>query len=388
MKTIHARRIIIGGVIVAALVILTLLIFLALLFPAGRAEAAYRFGRFRARPPVHIYRAAAATPRGITPAEIKSAYRLPTTGGRGTIAIIDAYDAPSIEKDLAVFDAAYRLPACTIKNGCLEKHRMASLISTNSGWALEMSLDVEWAHAIAPGAKILLVEAKTPSGQNLLDAIDYARKRKDVIAISMSWGGAEFSDEADYDGHFAASAGKVAFFASSGDGGTGVSWPASSPYVIGVGGTSLRFSPSGVVANETAWAGSGGGVSAYEKQPAYQAAYRIARAAGMRAVPDVAYNADPASGFGVYMTSGTKRPKGAWYVVGGTSAGAPQWAAIQALGRAVSLPALYADKASSAADSYFRDITSGANGGCGYYCSARRRYDYVTGLGAPQTVRF
>jgi subtilase family serine protease len=109
----------------------------------------------------------------------------------------------------------------------------------------------------------------------------------------------------------------------------------------------------------------------------------------MRAIPDVSYAADPASGFSIYMTTGTgKRARGVWDTVGGTSAGAPQWAAIQALGGTATLARFYADKASAKSLKYFRDITSGTNGDCMYYCSARKRYDYVTGLGSPLTARF
>jgi subtilase family serine protease len=385
----------------------------------SKAEASYRFADFQGRPPVHISRAAAAAPQGITPAAIKKAYGLPTTGGSGTIAIIDAYDDANIESDLGVFDKQFGLAACTTKNGCFEKHKVASSTASNSGWALEESLDVEWAHAIAPKAKILLVEAKTESGQNLLDAIDYATARKDVVTVSMSWGGAEFSDELSYDSHFvrnggvasssvtdyiftdAASStkkatGAIAFFASSGDDGAGASWPASSPYVVGVGGTTLTLATStGKFIKEMAWSGSGGGVSAYEKEPTYQTTYNIPKANGMRAIPDVSYDADPATGYPVYKSSGSKSGSGSkngWYTVGGTSAGAPQWAAIQALGLSLGGPSglakIYNDKASSGTAKFFRDITSGKNGTCTYYCDARKRYDYVTGLGAPQTTKF
>src|SRR4029077_427951 len=123
----------------------------------------------------------------------------------------------TMEKDLGVFDKMYGLAACTTANGCFTKHKMAtgsSTIATNSGWALETSLDVEWAHAIAPKAKILLVEAKTPSGANLLDAIDYASSRKDVVAVSMSWGGAEFPEETSLDAHFTNKSSTIVFFAS------------------------------------------------------------------------------------------------------------------------------------------------------------------------------
>ena len=378
----------------------------AFLFPLGSVSvvsAAYRFADFQGKPPVHIYRAAAVKPQGIAPAQIKKIYNLPVSGGKGTIAIIDAYDDATIESDLGVFDQAYGLPACTTKNGCFIKHKMSTSTTANSGWALEESLDVEWAHAIAPSATIMLVEAKTPSGANLLSAIDYAAKQKGVTAVSMSWGGAEFSDEATLDAHFGGVAiasstvdasttknnasGTIIFFASSGDDGTGASWPAASPYVVGVGGTFLQLATSsGKFITETAWSGSGGGVSAYEKEPAYQTAYNIPKATGMRAIPDVAYNADPASGYAVYKTTG--KSKNGWYTVGGTSASAPQWAAIQALGHSVSLAQIYDDKASTGTAKFFRDITSGANGTCKYYCDARKRYDYVTGLGTPQTINF
>ena len=356
------------------------------LFEEHAAEAAYHFSNFKGTPPLHIYKNAARAPAGgVMPAEIEKIYKLPTTGGSGTTALIDAYDDANMKKDLAVFDAKYGLPACTTANGCFKKHKMAASTASNSGWALETSLDVEWAHAIAPKAKILLVEAKTPSGAHLLAAIDYAASRKDVVAVSMSWGGAETSDETMLDSHFVSKYGAV-FFASSGDGGTGASWPPSSPNVVGVGGTSLKLSTAGAFVAESAWSGSGGGVSAYEKEPAYQKSYSIPKAGGMRAIPDVSYDADPASGYPVYHTTGLS--KNGWYVVGGTSAGAPQWAAIQALGHSVALAKFYADKASARTLKYFRDITSGSNGDCKYYCDARSRYDYVTGLGSPQTTKF
>ena len=349
-------------------------------------EASYHFGSYLGTPPIHIFRSAQKSPAGITPLEIKHIYHLPLTGGASsTIALIEAYDSASIEGDLGVFDNTYGLPACTSKNGCLEKHAMGSGIATNSGWALETALDVQWAHAIAPLAKILVVEAKTQSGANLLDALDYAAGRSDVVAISMSWGGPEFPEETSLDKHFASKSG-AAFFASSGDHGTGASWPAASPNVIGVGGTSLELFKNGALIAESAWEGSGGGVSAYEPEPDYQQTYNIPKAGGHRAIPDVAYNADPKSGYSVYKSSGSS--KNGWYTVGGTSAGAPQWAAIYALGRSATLHNLYGDKASASTLAYFRDITSGANGTCRYYCDARKRYDYVTGLGAPLTVNY
>ncbi len=357
---------------------------------------------FQARPPIHIMAGTSALPRGLTPSEVKAVYNLPATGGSGTIAIISGFHHPDIESDLAAFDSQFGLPACTIKNKCLEIHSMKSGTKDDSGWDMETALDAEWAHAIAPQAKILIVESSSDSGTNLLKSVDYARGRADVTAVSMSWGGGEFKGEDALDSHFKASppaggtraAGNpLQFFASSGDDGAGVSWPAVSVNVIAVGGTSLSINAGGRLQSEKAWTGSGGGVSAYEKEPAYQAAYSIPKAGGKRAIPDVAYAADPNHGFSVYHKPRSAPPAGGksangWYVVGGTSAGAPQWAAIQALGHSTALPDLYDDKSSVASTGFFRDIVSGANGDCGYYCSARKRYDYVTGLGSPLTDKF
>lgn len=344
-----------------------------------RVEAAYHFSNYKGSPPIHTYGSASKTPIGVTPAAIKAIYNLPQTGGHRTIAIIGAYDDRSIESDLADFSATFTLPTCTTKNGCFEIQKMSSKMSSNSGWALETTLDVEWAHAIAPQAKILLVEATTPSGVNLLKAVDFATSRSDVVSVTMSWGGPEFPEEVSLDSHFTSKFGAV-FFASSGDHGTGASWPASSPNVIGVGGTTLSFSNMGAVSKESAWSGSGGGVSAYEKAPAFQMAYSIPKSSGMRAIPDVAYNADPQSGFPIVR-------HGVWRQVGGTSAGAPQWAAIASLGSGASNSNFYTDKSTSST-SYFRDITSGRNGSCSYYCDARKHYDYITGLGTPLTITF
>lgn len=338
---------------------------------------------FEAKVPIHTLAGTKNAPHGLTPSDIRTAYRLPATGGSGTIAIISAYHHASLEKDLATFSAEFLLQNCMVANGCLEIHRMSTATKDDSGWTLESALDTEWAHAIAPGAKLLVVEAASAKGADLLKAVDYARNRSGVVSVSMSWGGDEFSGETSLDSHFTAinqkGGGSMAFFASSGDDGAGVSWPAVSPNVVAVGGTSLALTKTAVA--EKAWSGSGGGVSAYESEPAYQKDYSISRAGGKRAIPDVAYDADPASGFSVYHAN-------KWYVVGGTSAGAPQWAAIQALGNGIALAKLYADKSSASSEAYFRDIKSGANGDCAYYCQARARYDYVTGLGTPLTYKF
>jgi subtilase family serine protease len=312
---------------------------------------------------------------GLSPSQIRTAYNLPSTGGTGTIAIVDAFDDPTALNDLNVFSSQFGLPTANF-----EKHTMSNGIPTDGGWALEMSLDVQWAHAVAPTAKILLVEATSNGDTDLLAAVDYARSRSDVVAISMSWGGPEFSGSPSYDSYFTSAYGAT-FFASSGDNGAGVSWPAVSANVVGVGGTTLTFS-GGVVSSETAWSGSGGGISSYVTEPSYQLAYGVSGTNGHRGVPDVSYDADPNSGVAVYDSTPYNFQTG-WWVVGGTSAGSPQWAAIQSLGLTSTNNNFYTDAKSSSYSSYFRDITSGSNG-----YPAKIGYDLVTGVGSPLTTNF
>ncbi len=348
-------------------------------------------------PPIHIYHGKSGVhgeghghgggggtvsqPTGLSPQTIKSVYNISGTS-TGTIALIDAYADPNIQGDLNTFDAEYGLPACA--TGCLEVHPMAPRLRGNTGWGLEKSLDVEWAHALAPGAHILLVEAKSSSGSDLLAAVNYAAQRSDVVAVSMSWGSNEFAGEQSYDSYFTSPHG-AAFFAAAGDSGAGAEWPAVSPNVTGVGGTTLALNASGTVSSETAWSGSGGGLSAYELEPSYQHAYDVPQANGMRATPDVSFDANPNSGVSVYDSYGY----GGWLQVGGTSVGAPSWAAIHAIGANADNPSLYADAANMTLYALdFRDITGGTNGSCGFYCTAQTGYDYVTGLGSPLTTAF
>src|SRR5205823_6478081 len=182
---------------------------------------------------------ASSAPTGLSPATIKSSYSFPsgTTAGAGkTIAIVDAYDDPSAESDLGVFSRQFGLPSCTTANGCFSKVDQrggTTYPRKDSGWALEISLDIQWAHAIAPGAKILLVESDSNSFANLLAAEDYAKAHAQYV--SNSWGGSEFSGENAYDSHFVQSG--VSFFVSSGDNGTPAEYPSASPNVISVGGT-------------------------------------------------------------------------------------------------------------------------------------------------------
>jgi hypothetical protein len=308
---------------------------------------------------------------GYTPSQIKSVYNLPASGGEGmTIAVIIAYHTANIKTYLQVFSQTYGLPLPTDRN--FEVHKMATSIPTDSGWSLEACLDVEWAHAIAPNATILLVEAVSNSGTNLVNAINYATARSDVDVVTMSWGTSEFSGEASYDYLFDYS--DIGFFAASGDNGSVVMWPSVSSNVVAVGGTRLNIDSSGTVTSETAWSGSGGGISLYEPIPQYQTDYGLT--GSTRLVPDVAYNGDSSTGVRVYYNSG-------WYIVGGTSAGSPQWAGIYALGQSATHENLYS-KSSTAYAAYFRDITSGST----TKYNATTGYDYITGLGSPLTYDF
>jgi len=314
---------------------------------------------------------ASTSPTGLSPVTIKAAYNFPTAGTPGAgkrIAIVDAYDDPNAESDLNVFSSQYGLPACTTANGCFQKVNQTGGTSyprKDAGWALEISLDVQWAHAIAPGANILLVEATTNSFANLLAAEDYAKTHAQYV--SNSWGASEFNGEAGYDSHFAQTG--VSFFVSSGDAGLPAEYPSASPNVISVGGTTLHFS-GGSFSSETGWSGSGGGCSAYETKPSTQSTGSV-NCNGMRATPDVSLDADPASGVSVYDSVRYQGQMG-WFTVGGTSASSPMWAARSAdAGTVVDSGYVYGNSIS------FRDITSGNNG-----ASALPGFDLVTGRGS------
>ncbi len=317
-----------------------------------------------------------------TPAQIRHAYgfdQLSYDGTGQTIAIVDAYDDPTIEADLKAFDAKFGLPDPTFT-----KATPQGTPAFNAGWATEIALDVEWAHAIAPRASILLVEATSPTDTGLFGAVDYA-VQQGAKQVSMSWGGGEYSNVSEIDTHFNQPG--VTFLASAGDSGAQVELPAVSPYVTGVGGTTMPLDSAGNRVSETVWSGSGGGISTQVARPSYQAGFV---SGSYRGVPDVSYDADP--GTGVFVDD-----NGNWYGVGGTSIGAPQWAGLIALanqGRATAgLPSLGTGQAMgtnsvlyglAGGSSYtnpngdFLDITSGSNGN-----SATNGYDPVTGLGSP-----
>jgi subtilase family serine protease len=290
------------------------------------------------------------------------------------VAIVGTFDAPTIEADLNGFSKKFGLPACTTANGCFRKvdpKGGRNYPAPSKLWAMETALDVEWAHAIAPGAKILLVEARSDRLTDVLAAEDYATAHAGYVSNSL--GLDEFAGQSAYDGHFRRPG--VSIFVASGDegGAFGPGYPASSPDVIAVGATTL-VDVGKPTFSEQAWSGSGGGCSAYETaNPAQSASpgYAAVNCAGKRAVPDVALVGDPHSGVSVYNSY--KTPK-SWFVLGGTSASTPMWAARAAVsGLAIDAKLLYG----SPSPISFRDITVGNNG-----FPALTGYDLVSGLGS------
>ena len=335
-------------------------------------------------------------PSGYTPATIAGYLGLSGNGAGQTIAIVDAFDDPNIASDLAYFDAQFGLPAPPSFKKVTQAGRTYGYPATDATWALEIALDVEWAHAIAPAANILLVEAKSTTFADMDTALAYAGKQSGVTVISNSWGAVEFYGETKLNSYCKLSTRLCVF--STGDNGNPGTFPAYNPYVLSVGGTTLdlHVDPStGTVSvnDEQAWGDSGGGISLYETKPSYQTANPYT----MRGTSDVSYDADPATGFAVYDTVPYNGESG-WFQMGGTSAGAPQWSAIIAvadqLRKAVGKSVLSAYSSSSpfmaasriyAVTSGVADIATGpSNGGCGQPCTPAAGYDFVTGGGSPR----
>lgn len=327
--------------------------------------------------------ASTSVPSGYSPAQIKKAYGFgvgSATGKGKTIAIIAAYGDPNLQSDLQTFNSQFGLSSANLT--------IKSMGATNSdaGWALEEAMDVEWAHALAPDANILVVNAASDDSSNLLAAVDYAVNAKADV-VSMSWGNDESYGTTQYDSHF--TSGSAVFIAAAGDDKAGAIWPASSPNVISVGGTSLKLDASGSVLSETAWYSSGGGVSQVESEPSWQSNFGI-NSTYRRVSPDVSFDADMNTGASVYCSIvQDKRGSAGWFTVGGTSLGSPCWAAIVAdmnqnvtsVKNAGALYALAGGTGYTNTANCFSDITSGSNG-----YSAQTGYDAVTGLGSPQVA--
>lgn len=320
------------------------------------------------------------------PTQFHTAYGLPTTAstssGTPTIAIVDAYDDPDIAGDLSTYDAQYGLANPSTYPGSSPWFRKVnesggtSLPAANSGWSLEISLDVETAHEICQNCNILLVEANSSSFADL-GAAENEAVALGATVISNSWGGGESSAETQYDSLYFHHPGVPLVF-SSGDGAYGVEYPAASQYVTAVGGTTLNLGPNSSYASETAWADAGSGCSLYEPKPAWQHDTGCSK----RTVADVSADADPNTGAAVYDSVAYSGQTG-WFQVGGTSLAAPL------------IASTYTLAGNTTADNYgqtpylnsglLHDVTSGSNGSCSpaYLCTAGVGYDGPTGLGTP-----
>ena len=326
----------------------------------------------------------------LAPADIRSAYALPTgeEGAGPTVAIVDAYDLPTAEADLAAYRTSFGLPPCTTANGCFRKVNQsgdqASYPAANSDWGVEIALDIDMVSATCPKCHILLVEANDSAYSNLGQAVSTA-VALGAVAVSNSYGGPEWSGEAADDTYYNHPG--IAITAATGGCGyncagdkQAASYPSASQYVVAVGGTSLTKGGGARGWTETAWEGAGSGCSVYEPKPAWQKDGGCAT----RTQADVSAVADPNTGVWIYWN-------GQWGVGGGTSASSPIIASVFALAgtrREDTYPASYLyDPAAS-----FFDITSGNNDvswhncALAYLCNGGAGYDGPTGLGTPNGI--
>jgi subtilase family serine protease len=336
-----------------------------------------------------LSRAAApnVTPSGFGAGDLRSAYGISTNGSNSvTVAIVDAFGYNNAEGDLNVYRSQFGLGSCTTANGCFKKVNQngvqGNYPAQNAGWADETALDLDMASAMCPGCKILLVEANNNSFGNLAAAVNTA-VNMGALVVSNSYGGGEggstpFDPAYEHPGR--------AITASSGDGGFGVQFPASSPGVIAVGGTHLVHTGSGRGWTETVWGGAGSGCSTVYSKPAWQTGVSDSLCS-MRMEADVSAVADPNTGVAVYGPSGFGF-RSSWLVFGGTSVAAPLIGGV--LGNAGNYAGTGAEltyEVWGGNHAALWDVTSGSNGSCGgtYFCTAGPNYDGPTGLGTPNT---
>jgi subtilase family serine protease len=332
---------------------------------------------------------APAVPTGLGPTQFHAAYGLPTTAPTAqTIGIVDAYNDPKVFADLKAYNTAFGLPAfpkCnqTHKTSCFKVLNQAGsaspLPANNVSWSLEISLDVQVAHAICQNCKILLVEASSDSFTDIEKAVNTAVK-KGAKVVSNSYG--DYGNDCAEPGYDRPG---VAMVVSSGDSGFKVSCPAVLPTVVSVGGTHLTLNGSGGWGSETVWNGSGSGCSVHSQARSWQTSLSGWAGTGCgtgRAMNDVAADADPGTGAAVYDSFGY----GGWLVVGGTSLSAPIIAGAYALAAHASPLAYPAQGLYTASSSAFHDVTAGSNGSCtvAVQCHGGTGYDLPTGVGTPK----
>jgi hypothetical protein len=328
--------------------------------------------------------AATALPPGFGPADLRSAYALPSSGGAGqTVAVVEAGDTPTAEADLAVYRQTYGLPPCTTANGCFRKANQsgaASPLPPDRGWDVETALDLDMVSAACPNCHLLLLEGDDQTFADLAASVDTAVSLG-ATEVSNSYGATEQNGMQAYAPHYSHPG--VAILASSGDIGYGIpNLPAVFTSVIAVGGTSLSKASNTRGWSESAWLGAGSGCSAWIDKPAWQSDPNCPG----RMTADVAADADPQTGPAVYDTDNAQA---GWLIVGGTSASSPFIAGVIGLaGNPGAFPTaayLYAHK------SGLFDVTHGNNGifeDCGgdYQCNAVPGYDGPTGNGTPNGI--
>jgi len=322
-------------------------------------------------------------PDGYTPEEIRDAYEVSPIGGGGAIAVVDAFHYPTSLNDFNVFSQTFNLlqepstnPTASSNKVFQVVYQSSSQPASNASWAQEAALDIEWAHSMSRYAKIYLVEANSANLSDLFAAVQKAETLPGVREISMSFGASEFSGERSFDSTFVKSG--ITFFAAAGDTAAVTQYPALSPNVVGVGGTTLSLTSSGRVASEIAWNDTGGGLSSFEPIPSYQTV--IAGILGhFRGGPDVALNADPNTGCAVYDSTPLQGMSG-WLVVGGTSLACPCVAGIaNTSDRRFSSSALELTHIYQGLGKNFRDILFGSAGNN----RAKAGWDFCTGVGCP-----
>ena len=356
--------------------------------PGERGVAAHTNHLVRLDP-----QARGTSPAGETPASIASAYNLSNLQGAEVIVIVDAFDYPTALNDFNVFSRQFGLPQEASTNAFDPNNQAFQVIYAsgskprgNCGWAQEAALDIEWAHAMAPFAKIVLVEAADNQFASLFQAVDVASAVSHAREVSMSWGGSEFSSEATNDSHFTTSG--IVYVASSGDTGGATIYPSVSPRVVAAGGTRINRDTKGLFVSETGWSGSGGGSSKYEPRPAYQDVIQSI-VGNARGVPDYSFDADPQTGVSVYDSTSCKGSAG-WMVFGGTSVSSPSLAGIinsagSNTSSAAELTMLYqavTNNGLTINSTTFRDILSGTAGSF----TAKTGWDFVTGIGSTLTL--
>ncbi len=324
--------------------------------------------------------AATDAPGGLIPSDLQNAYGLPSTrAGKGeTVAVVDAYDDPNAETDMAIYRSTFNLPVCTTGNGCFHKVDQRggkNYPNADQGWSGEIALDLDMVSAVCPNCRIVLVEADSASFDDLGTAVNTA-VRLGAKAVSNSYGGQEDGQPAQEIAHYYSHPG-VIITASAGDSGYGVQLPAALKSIIAVGGTSLHRANNTRGWTEAVWSGTGSGCSQYVSKPEWQKDSGCPN----RTVTDVAAVADPSTGVSVYNTYGGP----GWGVYGGTSASSPIIASVYALaGNAATVNGSYLYSHSANLNS----VSSGSNGFCtpNYLCTAGSGYNGPTGLGTPNGI--